>query len=91
MVLGAGEIAERARAAGATILSHGEAGCLEAGKFPPTVVVGAPHDGILLREEIFGPVLSVIRVGTLDEAIAINNDVRYGLSSSVYTRDVEAA
>jgi acyl-CoA reductase-like NAD-dependent aldehyde dehydrogenase len=45
----------------------------------------------LEQEEIFGPVLSVIRVSTVDEAFAVNNDVRYGLSSSVYTRDVNAA
>ena len=45
----------------------------------------------LLCEEIFGPVLSVIRFRTVDEAFEINNDVRYGLSSSVYTRDVNVA
>jgi len=43
------------------------------------------------QEEIFGPVLSVIRVGSLDEAIRVNNDVAYGLSSSIYTRNVNAA
>src|SRR2546426_294710 len=42
------------------------------------------------QEEIFGPVLSVIKVGSLDEAIRINNGVKYGLSSSLYTRDVNA-
>src|SRR5260370_9089009 len=43
------------------------------------------------QEEIFGPVLSVIQVGSLDEAIRVNNGVKYGLSSSLYTRDVNAA
>ena len=43
------------------------------------------------QEEIFGPVLSVIRVSSLDEAFAVNNGVKYGLSSSIYTRDVNAA
>jgi len=43
------------------------------------------------QEEIFGPVLSVIQVGSLAEAIRVNNDVPYGLSSSLYTRDVNAA
>jgi NAD-dependent aldehyde dehydrogenases len=45
----------------------------------------------LEQEEIFGPVLSVIRVGSFDEAVKVNNGVRYGLSSSVYTRDVDLA
>ena len=45
----------------------------------------------LEQEEIFGPVLSVIRVGSFDEAVRVNNGVRYGLSSSVYTRDVNLA
>lgn len=42
----------------------------------------------IAQEEIFGPVLGVIEVKDLDEAIAVNNDVQYGLSSSVYTRDI---
>ena len=45
----------------------------------------------LEQEEIFGPVLSVVRVRDADEAFAVNNDVKYGLSSSVYTRDVNVA
>ena len=45
----------------------------------------------LEQEEIFGPVLSVVRVESADEAFAVNNDVRYGLSSSVYTRNVKVA
>lgn len=49
-----------------------------------------PHMRIA-REEIFGPVLSVIEVASLDEALAVANDVAYGLSSSIYTRDVNAA
>jgi aldehyde dehydrogenase (NAD+) len=45
----------------------------------------------LEQEEIFGPVLSVLRFRSPEEAFAINNDVKYGLSSSVYTRDVNVA
>jgi len=45
----------------------------------------------LEQEEIFGPVLSVIRVKDAEEAFAVNNDVKYGLSSSIYTRDVNTA
>jgi aldehyde dehydrogenase (NAD+) len=43
------------------------------------------------REEIFGPVLSVIKFNTFDDAVTINNGVPYGLSSSVYTRNVNLA
>ena len=45
----------------------------------------------LEQEEIFGPVLSVVRVASADEAFAVNNDVKYGLSSSLYTRNVDLA
>ncbi len=40
------------------------------------------------REEIFGPVVSVISCAALDEAVAIANGVRFGLSTSIYSRDV---
>ena len=45
----------------------------------------------IAREEIFGPVVSVMRCRSLDEAIAIGNDVAYGLSASIYTRDINKA
>ncbi len=59
--------------------------------FEPTIFARVRAGMRLEQEEIFGPVLSVIRFQTVDEAFAINNDVRYGLSSSVYTRDVNVA
>jgi aldehyde dehydrogenase (NAD+) len=56
--------------------------------YRPTILAGvAPHHRVA-QEEIFGPVLSVLRVGSFDEAVRVNNGVRYGLSSAVYTRDV---
>jgi alpha-ketoglutaric semialdehyde dehydrogenase len=45
----------------------------------------------IATEEIFGPVVSVIPVKSLDEAIAIANDVPYGLSASIYTQDINRA
>jgi aldehyde dehydrogenase (NAD+) len=59
--------------------------------FQPTVLTGVRPGMRVEQEEIFGPVLSVVKFSELDEAIAINNDVAYGLSSSLYTRDVLAA
>jgi aldehyde dehydrogenase (NAD+) len=59
--------------------------------FEPSIFARVEAGSRLEQEEIFGPVLSVIRCRTVDEAFAINNDVRYGLSSSVYTRDVNVA
>ena len=59
--------------------------------FEPTIFTGVRPGSRLEQEEIFGPVLSVIRVGSVDEAIRVNNDVRYGLSSSIYTTNVQVA
>src|ERR687895_1546272 len=59
--------------------------------FEPTIFARVEPGMRLEQEEIFGPVLSVVRVDTPDEAFRINNDVKYGLSSSLYTRDLTAA
>jgi len=59
--------------------------------YKPTVLAGVKRGMRVEQEEIFGPVLSVVKIGTLDEAIRINNGVKYGLSSSLYTRDVNGA
>jgi alpha-ketoglutaric semialdehyde dehydrogenase len=59
--------------------------------FEPTIFQRVTPGSRLEQEEIFGPVLSVIRVADADEAFAVNNDVKYGLSSSLYTRDVNLA
>ena len=68
------------------------AGGLENGNFfEPTIFARVEAGHRLEQEEIFGPVLSVVRVATADEAFAVNNDVRYGLSSSIYTTNVNVA
>ena len=59
--------------------------------YEPTIFSRVEPDQRIAYEEIFGPVLSVIRVSTAEEAFAVNNSVRYGLSSSVYTRDVNVS
>jgi len=63
---------DEARVAGAQILVHRDAPACS-GKYPPTVVVNPPPDGLLLREEIFGPVLPVVGYRTLDEALDFVN------------------
>jgi len=53
----------------------------------PTIFDHVAGDAAIAQEEIFGPVLSVVRVKDFDEALAVANSVRYGLSSSIYTND----
>lgn len=59
--------------------------------FKPTIFSGVKAGSRLEQEEIFGPVLSVVRVKDANEAFAVNNGVKYGLSSSIYTHDVNIA
>ncbi len=54
----------------------------------PTLFAGVTAQMTIAQEEIFGPVLSMIKVKDLDEAIRVNNQVAYGLSSSIFTQDV---
>jgi acyl-CoA reductase-like NAD-dependent aldehyde dehydrogenase len=58
------------------------------GHFIEPTIFAADHGMRITKEEIFGPVLSVIKVGSYDEAVRIANDVVYGLSSSIYTNNV---
>jgi aldehyde dehydrogenase (NAD+) len=53
----------------------------------PTVFVGVDRNARIAQEEIFGPVLSIIEVADFEEAIAVANDVKFGLTSSIYSRD----
>jgi alpha-ketoglutaric semialdehyde dehydrogenase len=53
----------------------------------PTIFDHVKWDSVIAQEEIFGPVLSVIRVRDFEEALRVANSVKYGLSSSVYTND----
>jgi alpha-ketoglutaric semialdehyde dehydrogenase len=59
--------------------------------FQPTIFRGVAPMARIAQEEIFGPVLSVIPVDGYDEAVTAVNQVRYGLSSSIFTRDVNVA
>lgn len=67
-------------------------GKLDNGNFiEPTIFTDVTRHMRIAREEIFGPVLSVIKINSYEEAIEVANDVPYGLSSSIYTADVSLA
>lgn len=74
LVLGGGPVTDAS-------LAHGHF-------YAPTLFADVTPTMRIATEEIFGPVLSMIRVKDLDEAIAVNNQVTYGLSSSIFTQDV---
>lgn len=67
------------------------AGC-EYGHFTrPAVFTGVDPDSALAQQEVFGPVVAVLRVGSYDEAVAIANGTEYGLSAGIVTRDLGRA
>jgi len=80
---------------GAQLLTGGEVATdngLDAGFFyRPTIFGGVDPQMRIAQEEIFGPTTALIQVGSFDEAVQAANSVRYGLSSSIFTRDVNRA
>jgi aldehyde dehydrogenase (NAD+) len=83
---------DSARSSGAELVTGGRRAEVEGGHFvAPTLLAGVRNDMPVAREEIFGPVQSVLEFDDLDEAVAIANDTEYGLSAGVFTRDVATA
>ncbi len=53
----------------------------------PTIISGLPHDAAVVHRETFAPIVYLLKAKGLDEAIAINNEVEQGLSSSLFTKN----
>jgi aldehyde dehydrogenase (NAD+) len=80
---------------GAKLLCGGErstGGGLDDGYlFRPTIWGGVRHDMRVAQEEIFGPAIAIIPVSSYEEAVKVNNDTPYGLSSAIFTQNVNTA
>jgi succinate-semialdehyde dehydrogenase/glutarate-semialdehyde dehydrogenase len=83
-----GEQVDRAKAQGATVLAEGSR---DGNYFGPTVLADVTPAMDAYREEFFGPVAALYRVGSEDEAVRLANDTPFGLGSYVYTTDQEQA
>lgn len=83
----------RARQAGANIILGGEvpAGFDRGYYYLPTVIVDAGQKSEIIQAEVFGPVLTITPFGDEAEAVALGNDVPYGLAASIFTRDIGRA
>jgi alpha-ketoglutaric semialdehyde dehydrogenase len=82
---------ENGRKEGGTVIAGGERADPDAYLIAPTVFENVSDDGFLSCEEVFGPVTTLYRYGTLDEAIERANGVRFGLSAAVFTTSIATA
>ena len=85
------EKVQRAIAQGATLVCGGKRAEGKGYFFEPTVLVDVNNSMDIMKEETFGPVLPIATFDTLDEAIALANDCEFGLTSSVYTTNLNEA
>jgi succinate-semialdehyde dehydrogenase/glutarate-semialdehyde dehydrogenase len=80
-------LVDDALAQGARLLSGGKPHALGGGFFEPTLLADVTHGMRVAREEIFGPVMPLVRFDTDDEAIAMANDSEFGLAAYLFSRD----
>ncbi|GKX39455.1 MULTISPECIES: aldehyde dehydrogenase [Pectobacterium] len=76
---------------GAKVLLGGQCASGTGYFYPPTLLVDVKQDMPIMHEEVFGPVLPVATFDTLEEAITMANDSEYGLTSSIYTQNINTA
>ena len=82
---------ELARSEGAGVLAGGERPAGDGYYVAPTVLDGVAPESRVAREEIFGPVAALLPAGSFEEAVALANDTPFGLTASVFTRDLGRA
>lgn len=82
----------RAVEEGAQVLTGGKRADVTPGYYyEPTVLVNVKQDSQIIQEEVFGPVLPIMTFKDLDEAIELANDCEYGLTSSIFTQNLDTA
>jgi 1-pyrroline-5-carboxylate dehydrogenase len=82
------EYVEKGKREGRLIAGGAAPASAEGGYFlQPTVFADIPPDGVLAQEEIFGPVLALIKVNNFEEGLAVANNTEYGLTGALYTSD----
>jgi aldehyde dehydrogenase (NAD+) len=82
---------EIAREEKADVIVEGDPGSKTGFFLAPTVLSGIAHDSVVLIEEIFGPVLVVVEVNDFDDALRAANDTEFGLSSAIFTSNLNNA
>ena len=73
---------------GATLLTGGTREGMQGLAYPPTLLDHCTHEMRIMKEETFGPVLPIVRVADVDEAVRLANDSSYGLNASVWSGDI---